>query len=208
MMRALPRLALLSATLISIAAPARAETSTAAPGYANAGATSAPPQAPSRTWYGWQILLADVPAYVLFALSNPYTTQYGQEPSFGFIGAAEMSYLVVAPLVHTAQGRGGIAFASFGLRVPMSTVSFFTGILAPGCHDQRARLPEREVEYEDCSGVFAALTFGAAMGTAIDAFALGWKRAPRVDATPSARASPFAISPVVSPGFVGLTGTF
>ncbi len=76
-------------------------------------------------WYGWQTLLADGASVATMVLGG--TTQ---SSAVGLIGLG--GYFAGAPIVHGVQGRVGVAFASFGLRLGIPTLGAVVGYAAAG----------------------------------------------------------------------------
>ncbi|HVU03841.1 MAG TPA: hypothetical protein VHE30_18910, partial [Polyangiaceae bacterium] len=83
----------------------------------------APPS--TRTWYGWQTLIADgVSAAALTAGEVSFSAQGSKETAtptalllIGLSGAT-----LGAPIVHWSHGRAGAGFASLGLRLSALTL--------------------------------------------------------------------------------------
>ncbi len=126
---------------------------------------------PSRTWYGWQTLLADAGATILL-----YTTA---KPLGGY---ALVPYFTFAPAVHFANGRVEVGLGSAGLR--------FGATGRGGARRVRRRQGERELlqeqqpdpETDDDEDMFCDVTpalVGAFVGMigamVLDSTLLAWK---------------------------------
>jgi hypothetical protein len=170
-------------------------------------AWTTPPQRSPWHWYGWQVALADVPAYVVFALANPFATEYGSKPSDELIEISVLVYLVGGPVVHGAHRRWGYSAASLGLRATVLFTGFVAGF-GGGCHEMHGPMEVDYKGYYVCAGFYSALLASAGMGTVLDAVAFGWEPVPAAAAKPVPAPYHAEIAPVVSPGFVGVTGRF
>ena len=81
-------------------------------------------------WYGWQTLTADG-----MSIATMIAGGAARSPTLGYIGLG--GYFVAAPIVHGVQGRVGVAFGSFGLRLGAPALGAVIGYAAAGpCHDQ------------------------------------------------------------------------
>ncbi len=81
-------------------------------------------------WYGWQTLTADG-----MSIATMIAGGAAGSPTLGYIGLG--GYFVAAPVVHGVQGRVGVAFGSFGLRVGAPALGAVIGYAAAGpCRDQ------------------------------------------------------------------------
>ncbi|HEY3237794.1 MAG TPA: hypothetical protein VGJ84_23945, partial [Polyangiaceae bacterium] len=78
---------------------------------------------PTRTWYGWQILIADAASATLFGVGA--ATGSSEATTAGIIG-----YLAAPAVVHFAHKRVGVGFGSFGIRVGGPLAGALTGLLA------------------------------------------------------------------------------
>jgi hypothetical protein len=72
----------------------------------------APPPEPTRTWYGWQTLLADGASLGLILVS---ASGHGESLQ-GFTVAGVLGYFFAPPIVHWAHGNASNGFASLGIR--------------------------------------------------------------------------------------------
>jgi hypothetical protein len=162
--RAGQKLATLSALLAQRADCEAALAATAQPALArDDGAPTAREEAsqdegPGHTWYGWQLLLADVGSLLL--LYNPAP----------WISAG--TYLLVPAAIHAANGQGKRAWLSFGLRLGTPLVATGLGLLAlygGAC--------ENDSEPATCGGAMIVGTFvlGMVVAAIIDDAAVAWK---------------------------------
>jgi hypothetical protein len=94
-------------------------------------AAPAPARAPvakaarETEWYGWQTLTADgLSVATIIAGAGLKSSEVA------LLGVG--GYFVAAPIVHVVQGRVGVAFGSFGLRVAAPMVGGAIGYMAAG----------------------------------------------------------------------------
>jgi hypothetical protein len=136
-----------------------------------------------RRWFGWQVLLADLPAYALLAASHPFREE-GQgvwlRDHAAILGGSLVAYSVAAPIVHFAHGQLGRGFGSLGLHLGMATAGVLS--TAPACN----------MEAVGCANGNPILFAWLAGATLIDAAALSWKRTPAPKRESRAHAAPVA----------------
>jgi hypothetical protein len=113
-------------------------------------------QGPDRTWYGWQLMLAD--AASVGALLSPV-------PSL-----AVPTYLLAPPLIHAANGEGRSAWLSIGLRSGIPLAGIGLGFLS-------AHLGACSKASDSCQGsrVLGGLFVGMAIAAIVDDALLTWK---------------------------------
>jgi hypothetical protein len=113
-------------------------------------------EGPGRTWYGWQLMIADATSVV--ALLSPV-------PSF-----AVPTFLLAPPLIHAANGEGRSAWLSLGLRsgIPLTAAGLGFLVAHSGTCDK-----------DGCGGSLALDAFfvGMAMAAIVDDAVLTWKAA-------------------------------
>ncbi len=121
-------------------------------------APGAPPpgEGPGRTWYGWQLMIADATSVV--AILSPV-------PSF-----AVPTFLLAPPLIHAANGQARSAWLSIGLRlaVPLTAAGLGFLVTHSGTCDK-----------DGCGGSLALDAFfvGMAVAAIVDDAVLTWKEA-------------------------------
>jgi hypothetical protein len=160
----------LASSLALLAARAHAESSAAAP----------PEAAPRRTWYGWQILVADGTGLaVLFTGAGVYGAAGGNgNPGTGtttglvLLITGGVGVRLTAPVVHWAHGHVGVGFASLALRILLPLAGGF----AAGGGD-----------FRNSSGFLAGNLVGLAACIALDTAAFAYDEAPAPQGAVSAR---------------------
>jgi len=115
-----------------------------------------PSEGPDRTWYGWQLMLADTASVV--AILSPV-------PSF-----AVPTYLLAPPLIHAANGQARGAWLSVGLRSGVPLAAAGLGLLA-------TQLGACDKASDSCGGslVLGALLVSMAVVAIVDDTLLAWK---------------------------------
>jgi hypothetical protein len=127
-----------------------------------------------RSWYGWQLLLADVAAGMVPIAVNNFGHAGGEVNREGFITGVAL-WALLSPAIHLAHGREGAAAKSLVLRLALPLaiggVAYAIG---------NANCPQTGFQIVPCGIGPGAV--GAAVGflgaTLIDASALGWSEAP------------------------------
>ena len=131
-------------------------------------------------WYGWQILLVDVPAFAVTALS--IRTSGTLSATLGIIGIG--GYLAGGPIVHALHKReGGVVAGSVALRVVLPLIGGFVGAAAGYSRDCRSGTNSGDGQSLDglcglTSLVDAVLGVGIGALTAsiLDVAAVSWTR--------------------------------
>jgi hypothetical protein len=115
-----------------------------------------PREEPDRTWYGWELMIADGASVV--ALVSPI-------PSF-----AVPTHLLAPPLIHAANGEGRSAWLSVGLRSGVPLAGIGLGFLG-------AHLGACDKASDSCHGswVLGGLLVGMAVAAIVDDTVLAWK---------------------------------
>ena len=113
-----------------------------------------PSEGPDRTWYGWQLMLADTASVA--AILSPV-------PAF-----AVPTYLLAPPLIHAANGQARGAWLSIGLRSGLPLTAAGLGFLV--AHSGACGK-------DHCGGSLALSAFfvGMAAAAIIDDVVLAWK---------------------------------
>jgi len=122
-----------------------------------------PSEAPDRTWYGWQLMLADTTSVV--AILSPV-------PSL-----AVPTFLLAPPLIHAANGQARGAWLSVGLRSGIPLAAAGLGFLV-------AQLGACDKASESCSrsSALGGLLVGMACVAIVDDTLLAWKETKDSDA--------------------------
>jgi hypothetical protein len=148
-----------------------------------------------RRWYGWQTLLVDGGAFILFvgAVNN-------QNSELGLVGFG--GYLLGAPIVHWAHGHGGKGLASFAIR---GGSTFLAVLGAAACVDNMFGGDDGP---SSCPLMWLGLA-GMLAAIPIDAAVLAREKVPLDEASgPRRRRTmmPFHLSPIMDArrGFGGL----
>jgi hypothetical protein len=193
-----------------------AASSYAVPALAEDPDPSDPPQRsePEATaWYGWQTLIADVPAVLLTVGA---LTQLGDGRNgglaTGLLGTAVPLFVLAPPFVHGGHDRWGVAAGDFLLRGAVTAVSAFLGLVSSIQND----IPCPGGAPGHCTGpvpLGTSMGIVAGMGAvaAVDASALAREPATAGSALPrppQARWSPVVgVTPGGGRSF-GVVGTF
>jgi len=134
-----------------------------------------------KTWYGWQLMIADVTSFALL---------------FPTSGATAITYLVVPPLIHAAHGQGWRAGTSIGLRLGVPLVAMLVAASASSgsCTNDSDEL---------CALGPAAfgLLVGVIVAAAIDDAAVAWE----VSDDPASRSDPAETRPPSKPPGLSLS---
>jgi hypothetical protein len=80
-----------------------------------------------RTWYGWQILIADGTAFALVV--GGAGSNNGSQTNQGVVDVGVGTYLLGGPIVHFAHGSVGKGFGSLGLRVGLPVGGALGGLI-------------------------------------------------------------------------------
>lgn len=132
--------------------------------------TRAAPESTARNWYGWEIVAADATSGLAVAVAaGILRVDIGEAILIGGIG-----YLVGGPIVHLANGEGGGAARSLGLRLllPVAVGALGAGIGALAAGDGRSVLCSSE---RACGALFGGII---GVGIAIPiAMAIDWGNA-------------------------------
>jgi hypothetical protein len=181
---------------------------------ASAQAGEVPPVAPiertapvERTWYGWQILLADAASIACAAI-----TEHGE----CIVGLA-----LSGPVVHSLHGHVGRGFASLGLRVGLPLLGGIIGASFANCPEQETASSSSGNGHGAGYGTVAVPSFcglsemgigmmiGAAGAIAVDGI---WAFTDGAPVQESPRPSRYALSPRLAVGqnnvAAGIGGTF
>lgn len=148
---------------------------------------------PSRTWYGWQTLVADGASLTAFAGAMAlYRPSSGatQDLSAGLLVLGASGYVLGAPALHLAHDAPWRAAGSLGLRLGLPGAGLLAGLaLAPRCSGSLRCLDEglEAGAVGTLLGVVGAIVVDAAtLAFEPAAKAPGplraWTVAPRVDA--------------------------
>jgi hypothetical protein len=108
----------------------------------------------TTTWYGWQLMLADVGAFSMLLARQgwPYLVTYTLFPA----------------ALHGANGQGGRAFRSIGLRSIPILVAGGVYLLATACREGKA-------DWETCNDGVTPFLVTAILVSIVDDFAFAWK---------------------------------
>lgn len=132
-------------------------------------------------WYGWQTLLSDGLAIAATPLAPP-------------LGAG--LYLLGAPIVHIVHLEGFNVLKSLGVRVISPVVGGLLGIAASdGCDGFLCQL----------EGGAVGVLVGAGIAVVVDAALISWEKVPVEKPVEKKSAT---IVPILTPGRIGLGGTF
>jgi hypothetical protein len=196
-------IAILAATSPAWAQDVPPEPQSEKPAVARAQQATAPETAKDATapvmehrWYGWQTLLADGTSASVVAAGGA-----GNSTAVVLAGAA--SYVLAAPIVHGAHGKGWQAVLSLGLRVGLPVAGFQIGAASASCPNGEFFCGLEEGAIGGLVGVLGA--------SVIDAALLAYEEVP-VTVPPPARAAAFRWTPTIALDQkrvgVGLQGTF
>lgn len=129
------------------------------------------PRTTEATWYGWQVLIADV------ATVGLTVTAANTDASDVLIPAAFGNYLLAAPVIHAAHGNWGRAGLSLGVRtvIPVATGGIFYA--ASRCDPPSTSNPDADPGwcFDGVAAAFGAV-LGAVVASAVDSSAIAWKR--------------------------------
>jgi hypothetical protein len=173
--------------------------------------TSAPPHdddddATETRWNGWQTLLVDAGAVTAFVTG---VNAKGDSATLHWLVTSAGLYVIGAPLVHLAHGRGQATAIDLGVRIGAPLILAGVGLAigsAAGCSDY------------PCGGPIVGVVFGGALGVGaaviVDAVVLGREKVPRPGAdgnraayTPKLRIAPTA-GPLRGGATAGVVGSF
>lgn len=144
------------------------------------------PAEPTSRWYGEQTLAMDGIALGLVVLG-------GRTESVEVAGIGGLVYLLAAPTVHSAHGRGWVGLASGGMRLVTPVLGLWVG----------AKTAENNI-----NGGVNGLALGALAAIVVDAAVLAYEPPPE----PVAPRASFTWTPTVAPtergAVVGVAGLF
>jgi len=153
-------------------------------------------------WYGWQTLISDASAVLLFSIA---LADGGSAAGPAAVTGAVV-YLAVPPIIHGFNGQGVVAGIDAGFRAGLPLTFGAVGFaVAPSCGADPNCVISPGFGYAALGGII-----GMGAASVLDASLLAWKPkdAPRRDAA-HAR---FSLRPLVKPmrggAFAGATGTF
>ena len=176
------------------------------------------PEGPGRTFYGWQILLAN-------GASLAVTSVAWQQESVPLGAAGLAGQAFGAPIVHAAHGRWGASFASFGINalVPLAGAAVGVAIAAAQVgKDVQATVDNanpQDLEAIEAAAdrvyrtaktePFVGYVTGVVVATAVDTLLQGWSpgKDPPADGRAVARWAPRVEAGPTRP-VVGVGGTF
>ena len=121
--------------------------------------TSRPEKEVRHTWYGWQLLLADLGSFLLLASPVPQ--------------ASLVTYLAAPPALHAANGPNGKLGWSLALRVGLPVAGAGLGLLSVSggtCDDSE------EPSVCALAMVVGSFLLGGIAAAIIDDSALAWKK--------------------------------
>jgi hypothetical protein len=150
-------------------------------------------------WYGWQTLIADGASLIMIPIMAGVT----ESEELGYVALG--GYFLAPPVIHAANGRWGIGFASLGFRTGLPLVGLLVGAAADD--DRNDFVP---------AGAIIGFVVGVLGAVALDASWLAFKKVDVNEDISSARPtkrSAFSFTPTVAPrkegGWtMGLGGTF
>jgi hypothetical protein len=133
---------------------------------------------PQGRWYGYQTLIFDGAAAVLFPVGLAVAFEEGGKSfpikGFSLMALGGSAYLFGPPTVHWVHGRVGVGFLSMGLRLLSPVAGLGLGAIAS----------EIATRSKNQIGIPIGVVVGAVAAAGVDAAVLAWDKGPRGVSSP------------------------
>jgi hypothetical protein len=126
--------------------------------------------AQQKRWYGWQTLLVDAGATLLFVAASS-TSSEGEPPPFALPGL--VAYVGGGPTVHAFHGRAATAVGDLVMRLGVPVL--LGAVTAATSRCEPAQAPESSGDCSWMSQALPGVMTGMALAAVTDALVLSWE---------------------------------
>lgn len=166
-----------------------------------ASPTEPTPSTTSSGWYGWQLLLVDVPVFAITAMR--YRVDMAPAAAWTLSLTSGAVYVSVPAFLHWRRGRVGMGWISLSIRESFAVTGFIAGGVLSDCPSHADGTPN-----DSCfnRNVFIGEMIGAVLASTVDAAFLAWDEP--VTAHPSALTWTPTLKLMPGGGSLGIAAAF